>query len=180
MRHIAASFLSLALFVGAVPAAAQQLGALPPQTVVGGSVATDAATISGAVLSPDGAVLGNMKVQARDLLTGQIGGSVRSEGSGDFVLTGVKPGNYVIEVVDDAGQIVGTSSYVIARAGASVVAATVMATTGALTSITTAAATSLATTLGATAARSMTFAAAAAGVAGVVAPPEAPVASASR
>lgn len=158
---------------GQTPAAAAR-----PQTAIGGSVVNPTqAAISGNVTSPMGQPLPNATVHARNLLTGEISGSTRSATSGAFTIANLPPGSYVLEILDDAGQIIGTSQFIAATAG-TVAAATVTATSGALSAVS--AVTGLAATLTTTAAESVKFAAAAAGVAGVVAPPEIPVASPSR
>ena len=135
------------------------------------------ATISGNVIGV--AELGDTAVQARDLLTGQVGGSSQPLATGAYTLSGLNPGSYVIELVDATRRIIGTSGFIIAPPGTLVSSATVMATAGVLNAVTTSA-TGVVATLTSTAARSVTFAAAAAGVAGVMAAPEVPVASPSR
>ena len=180
MHKITVLVLVAATSLQAAPLLASQFpsAAALPQTAVGGNVLNPAqATISGSVATPSGQVLADATVQARNLLTGQVGGSTSVAAGGQFSIVGLNPGNYVLEVVDASGQIVGTSSFIAAAAGTAVVAS-VMATSGVLSAVS--AATGLVATLGATAARSAGFAAAAAGVAGVVVPPQVPVASPSR
>lgn len=179
MRHITVFTLVAGLSLSPPPlVAAQATGAAAqPQTVIGGTVLNPSqATISGTVATPGGQPAANTVVQARNLVTGDIAGSTPTATGGQFALN-VNPGSYVLEVVDATGQIVGTSSFISAAAG-SAVTATLTAASGVLGAVSTA--TGLVATLGATAARSVTFAAAAAGVAGVVVPPATPVASPSR
>ena len=195
MRHVVVSVALVAMFlqvsllaapqVASTPAppptAAGQTAVAPAQTVLGGTAQTTTsaqATINGTVVAPDGEPIANTTVRARDLLTGELGGSTRTSTTGEYSIS-LKPGSYVLEIVDDAGQIIGISSFVSAAAGVSLAAATVMAASGAL-SAAVGTATGLAAALGATAARSVGMAAAAAGVAGVVVPPGVPVASPSR
>lgn len=163
---------------GARPATTPAAAPKPAQTVVGADIvsATEAG-ISGTVLQPDGAPLINTVVRARNLLTNEIDGSTRTTDAGEYAIK-VPPGNYVLEIVDDEGAIIGTSAFIGATAGAVVSAVTVTATTGVLSAVT--ATTGMVAALGATAARGVTAAAAAAGVAGVVVPPVVPVASPSR
>lgn len=158
-------------------AAAQVAGAA--QTTIGGAVPNPAqAVISGNVVSLGGESLTNTVVQARDLLTGALGGSTTTTTAGQFALN-VNPGSYMLEIVDAGGQIIGTSSFIAATAGATIAAATVTATSSVLGVVSSA--TGLAAALGATAAApSVGLAAAAAGVVGVVAPPAVPIASPSR
>lgn len=182
MRSTTISALVALVLLMPRPVAAQAgqaaAAAARAQTVIGGTVVNPSqAAISGSVMAPTGQPLTNMVAQARNLLTGQISGTAATTAAGNFAIAGLAPGSYVVEVVDAAGQIVGTSSFISAAAGATV-AATVTATSGALTAVSTV--TGLAATLTTTAAESVKFAAAAAGVAGVVAPPEIPIASPSR
>ena len=159
-------------------AAQAPAAAAKPQTVIGGTALNpNQASISGTATAPTGQPLAGTLVRARNLLTGEIGGSATTAGTGEFSIVSLPPGQYVIEVVDDVGQILGTSAFISATAG-SVVAATVTATTGTLTAVSTV--TGLAATLTTTAAEGVKFAAAAAGVAGMVAPPDVPIASPSR
>ncbi|MBI4887694.1 MAG: carboxypeptidase regulatory-like domain-containing protein [Acidobacteria bacterium] len=153
-------------------------GGGPSQAVAGTSVMSPADTIiSGVVTSPMGQPLVNTMVRARNLLTGQIGGSTKSSTTGEFSISGLSPGSYILEIVDDGGQVIGTSAFISATAGAAVGLA-VTATSGALGAVGTT--TGLIAALGATAARGVSVAAAAAGVAGVVTPPEVPTASPFR
>ena len=186
MRHFGAVVLTFAtLSASVLPLAAQ--AAREPQaapateapTVVGKSVVrSDAAGVSGMVATPDGAPLGDVVVRARNLLSNEIDGSTRTGEKGEYAIVNLRPGNYVLEIVDDTGRIIGTSAFVAATAGAIVSALTITATTGVLSAVGTT--TGVVAALGATAARAVTAAAAAAGVAGVVVPPELPVASPSR
>ena len=148
------------------------------QTVIGDTVQAGEAGISGLVATPTGEPLANTLVRARDLLTNEIVGSVRTSDKGEFSIVGLKPANYVLEILDNEGLLIGTSAFISAAAGSILSAVTVTATTGALTAVNTA--TGLVATLGATAARGVTAAAAASGVAGVVVPEGIPTASPSR
>lgn len=179
MRNTAiCALVAIVLLSPRAVAAQAAAAAARPQTVIGRTVVNPSqATISGTVVAPTGQPLSSVVVQARNLLTGRIAGASATTATGEYTITGLAPGSYVLEIVDAAGQIVGTSSFISAAAGATV-AATVTATSGALTAVSTV--TGLAATLTTTAAESIKFAAAAAGVAGVVAPPEIPIASPSR
>jgi hypothetical protein len=131
----------------------------------------------GRVITSNGNPVVNATVRARNLLDGQIAGTAPTASAGQFSLT-VTPGSYLIEVVDGGGQIIGTSPFIAATAGTAITDATVTVSAGALRAVTTTA--GLVSTLGTTLARSVTYAAAAAGVAGVVTPGNAVTASPSR
>src|SRR5687768_17831712 len=176
---VIAAMTSASSLSGQVPTAPPAAVDVPVQTVVGGSVVSAAETgITGTVVTPQGEPLSNALVQARNLLTNEVEGATRTTETGEYAILNLEPGSYVLEIVDDEGSIVGTSAFVAATAGTLVSAVTVTATTGVLSAVTTTS--GMVAALGATAARGVTAAAAAAGVAGVVAPPEIPVASPSR
>jgi carboxypeptidase family protein len=180
MRNIFVFVLVAATSLPAAPLLASQLtgSAAQAQPVIVGRTVVSAAQaqISGTVVTPAGEPMANAVVRARNLLTGDIGGSTSTATRGEFAIA-VIPGSYMLEIVDPGGQIVGTSSFISAAAGTAVTAM-VTASTGMLSAA--AGATGLIATLGATAARSVAFAAAAAGVAGVVTPQNTPTASPSR
>lgn len=162
-----------------VAAAQETAAAARPQTVIGGSALNSPqAAITGTIVTPMGQPIVNATVHARNLLTGQISASVKTTVSGDFAITNLPTGSYVLEIVDDVGQVIGTSPFIAAAAGATVTAAAITATSGALSAVSTV--TGLAAALTTTAVESVKFAAAAAGVAGVVTPPAIPIASPSR
>jgi hypothetical protein len=183
MRYLAVFAAVVVLSLSVTPRATAQgfpvtSASAQPQGVLGSTVPNPSqASISGRVVTPNGNPLANTMVRARNLLDGQVGGSTSTASAGQFAMS-VNPGSYLLEVVDAGGQIVGTSSFISAAAGTAITATTVTATTGALSAVTTTA--GLVSTLGTSAARSVTYAAAAAGVAGVVTPAEVITASPSR
>jgi hypothetical protein len=148
-----------------------------PQTAIGGGVNRAQAQITGKVIGPGGNPIVDVTVRARDLLNGQIGGSTSTAGAGQFAVN-VNPGSYILEVVDAGGQIIGTGPFVSAAAGTAVASATITVTSGALSALSSAG--GLVSTLTTAAAKSVTYAAAAAGVAGVVTPGGVVTASPSR
>jgi hypothetical protein len=155
----------------------QAAAAAERQTVVGRSVVHGSDSgLSGIAVTPDGQPLGNVAVRARNLLTNEVNGSAQTSEKGEFAILNLQTGNYVVEIVNDDGSILGTSAFVSVTAGAMVTGLTITAATGVLT----ATGTGLLATLGAITARSVTAAAAAAGVAGMVVPPDVPIASPSR
>jgi hypothetical protein len=184
MRHFIVVVLAVALLaVPTLPLAAQavrQSQAAPEsQSVVGATVLrSDAAGLRGIATTPNGEPLRNTVVRARNLLTNAIEASTRTGEQGEYAILNLQPGNYVLELVDDDGAIIGTSAFVAATAGAIVSGLTITAAGGVLSAAGTT--TSVLGAIGATAARSVTAAAAAAGVAGLVVPPATPVASPSR
>ncbi len=120
-----------------------------------------AASLAGTAHNAAGETVPNITVQLRDLATGQLAGTTTSSATGSFEFTGLAAGNYSIEIVNAAGQIIGTSAAVPVVAGAAVTGVTVTAAGAAA-----AAAASAAT--GVSSALIVTTAAAAAGVAAIV------------
>ena len=170
--------LSAAAPFAAAQAAPVVASAAQPQAVVGSTVLNPSQSlISGRVITPNGAPVTNAAVRARNLIDGQIGGQTMTAASGQFSLN-VTPGSYLIEVADAGGQVIGTSPFIAATAGTTLAGTTVTVSAGALSAVTTTA--GLVSTLGTTVARSVTYAAAAAGVAGVVTPADVTTASPSR
>ena len=132
-----------------------------PQGAVDGA----SGVISGVVFTPEGEPLANTGIRARNLLTGEIGGSTTTGPGGEYAMN-VSPGSYVLEILDDDGVVIATSAFISAAAGTTVTTATVAATTTALSAV--GSVSSLATVLAATTARGVTAALA---VASGTAPP---------
>ena len=148
-----------------------------PQTAIASRVNPAQAQITGKVIGPGGNPIADVTVRARDLLNGQIGGSTSTATAGQFAVS-VNPGSYILEVVDAGGQIIATGPFVSAAAGTAVASATITVTSGALSALSSTG--GLVSTLTTAAAKSVTYAAAAAGVAGVVTPGNVATASPSR
>lgn len=149
MRRLIALFLSAAMaFFTVTPlvAAKNQTG-----------------TLTGNAKDAEGRNLSNYTVRVRDVATGQLAGSTTSGATGQFSFTGLTPGIYVVEVVNHAGEIIGTSSAVSVAAGA-----TVAVTVGATAAAAAAAAANGGKAFLASTAGIITVAAVGAGVVGVV------------
>jgi hypothetical protein len=101
MRRILALVLSCVMVLTVVPISAA------------GGAQGGTGTISGTTLA-------NYTVRVRNVTTGQLVGSTTSNGSGGFTFTGLAPADYVVELVDAAGNIVGTSAALTVAAGATV------------------------------------------------------------
>lgn len=93
-----------------------------PQTGAINGVAADAAK------NP----LANHTVRLRNLATGEITSVTQSTTNGSFSFAGINPGNFAIEIVNSAGQVIATSSTVAVAAGTT---ATIAVTASALTSL---------------------------------------------
>ncbi len=117
--NVLAVALTLAIAAPAVPLAA------------GAGQAQAAASLTGAASNTAGQTLVNATVQLRNLATGQIAGTTTSNAVGQFSFIGLNPGNYAVEVLNAAGQVVGTSASVSVAAGAAVTGVSVTATAAA-------------------------------------------------
>jgi hypothetical protein len=121
VREIVCVGLVALLSVGVVPSAGSAAQQAPSST----------ATLRGAALRNDLGPMANATVQVRSLETGQIVASTPSGGSGEFSFTGLTPGNYLVELVDASGGIVGTTAPLSLAAGASAVVPVVAGAAGA-------------------------------------------------
>jgi hypothetical protein len=79
-----------------------------------------AGTINGVAQGADKQPLPRYTVRIRNTTTGQLAGSTTSTETGAFTFTGLEPANYVVEVVDAAGNVVGVSPAIAVTAGAAV------------------------------------------------------------
>jgi hypothetical protein len=91
------------------------------------AIAAQGGNIDGTAKDSDGKALAAVKVQLRNVDTGALVGSTQSSATGAFSFTGVNPGNYIIEIVDAAGKVIGASSSVAVAAGAAITGVTVAA-----------------------------------------------------
>jgi hypothetical protein len=89
---------------------------LPSTTGIAQSGAPGA--ISGLAQTAGGQVLPGYIVRVRDLQTGEVAGSTTSNAAGGFSFSGLSPANYVVELVNPAGGVVGSSASISVGAGA--------------------------------------------------------------
>jgi hypothetical protein len=97
----------LALVLSAVIAVPVQtlLAAGTASSTVGGATGQ----ISGQAFDQSGRQLASVTVRLRNMGTGLTFGGALSGAAGDFSFSGLRAGNYVIEVGNAAGQVIGTS-----------------------------------------------------------------------
>lgn len=156
MRRVLTFVLMLATAGPLQPFAA----AAAAQTPAGGS-------LTGTANGPKSQPIPSVKVQLRNADTGQLASTTTSSATGEFSFTNLPAGNYVVEVLDGAGNIVGTSASIAVAAGATASGVIVTATAASMAAATAAAAAGgsfFTSTIGL-----VTLAAAGAGVAGVTA-----------
>ena len=135
-----------------------------------GGTQAQAATgaINGTATSSTGQTLSNFTVQVRNLQTGQLMGTTTSNAAGSFSFAGLNPANYVIEVVNQAGAIVGSSSAISVAAGATVTVTVSATAAAAIAGAAAGAAAAAGSAAGISTLVIVTTVAAAAGIAGVV------------
>ena len=87
--------------------------------------------ISGAAKDNDQRPLPNTVVRLRNVANGQLVGATRTNTLGEFSFTGLGQGTYVIEIVDAAGKIIGTSAQISLAAGTMAVSGVAITATAA-------------------------------------------------
>jgi hypothetical protein len=107
----AAMMLILLLVVSSAPVAVSQGGG----------------SVSGIARNGHNQALSSMRVQLRNLDTGQLVGSTTSASNGAFSFSGLNAGNYIVEIVDAAGHVIGTSTSMAVAAGSVISNVTVAA-----------------------------------------------------
>jgi hypothetical protein len=106
-------------------------------------VATSLGAVAGAQGKPTGGLQGVAKDTAQQNLSGvkvqvrgpngQLAATGSTNSSGSFSFAGLNPGSYTIEILDAAGNIVGTSASVTVTAGATATVTVTAAAAGAIT-----------------------------------------------
>ena len=76
--------------------------------------------LNGVAQSADKAPLPNFRVHVRNANTGELAGSTTSNQAGQFAFSTLQPGNYVVEIVDASGKVVGLSPSMTVAAGSTV------------------------------------------------------------
>lgn len=91
-------------------------------------------TISGVAKDALGESLPNVKVRIRNANTGEIVAELRSASDGSFSVTGLQPGNYVVEVLDSHDKLIGLVPSVAVSSGSTATVAITAAVAGAAAS----------------------------------------------
>jgi Carboxypeptidase regulatory-like domain len=80
---------------------------------LGVTVAADAGqaagSIAGTVRDAQGQPLASAKLQLRNIDTGLVVATTRAGADAAYQFSGIVPGNYVVEIVDDSGKVIGLS-----------------------------------------------------------------------
>lgn len=99
---------------------------------VAAEAAQAAGKISGTVRDAQGQPLPNAKLQLRNVDTGQVVAKTRAGADAAYEFPGIVPGNYVVEIVDDADRVLGLSAAApLAATGAVTGLVVALASTGA-------------------------------------------------
>jgi hypothetical protein len=91
----------------AVTLASLLVFATAPWTV---AAAQSTGTITGVAKATAGQPLGGHSVRVRSVRTGDVVATARTSADSSFVVPSLTPGSYVVEIVNAAGRIVGTSA----------------------------------------------------------------------
>ena len=75
------------------------------------------ASLSGTASDSTGHALANANVQLRNVSTGQLVGNATTNGMGQFSFPSLPAGSYLVEVVNQSGQILATSGSVVVSPG---------------------------------------------------------------
>lgn len=94
--------------------------------ITAGAASSQPATvgqISGVAAVPGKGTLAGVTAQLRDLTTKQLVGVVKTNASGQFVFVVDGPGNFIVEILDQEGNVVGTTAPIVLAPGAMIVSA---------------------------------------------------------
>ena len=103
MKRIVLSIVAIALGAAVVASAAQGTGKL-----------------SGVARDAQGQAMPGVKLQLRNVDTGQLVATTKAGPGGAFEFTGLNPGNFIVEIVDDSGKIIGLSPSTALAAGGAI------------------------------------------------------------
>jgi len=111
MRKTLSLVLVAAVALGA-PAAALAAPAGAPR-----QVQTSGGTITGTAKNARGEPLPNYRIRIRNSSTGAVAAETVSNASGGFSVSGLAPGDYIVEIVDSGNKVIGVTPAVAATSG---------------------------------------------------------------
>jgi Carboxypeptidase regulatory-like domain len=100
----------------------------PAVFAAGAGQAPANSSMSGAVKNPTGRMIANATVQLRDLETGQLAATSTSDAAGQFSFLGLASGSFTVEIVNAAGEIIGSSAPIAVMAGSAITGVVVTTT----------------------------------------------------
>jgi hypothetical protein len=118
-KHLRVPLCAAAVAVFTLTAASGTLAASSPR-------AQGAGSLSGTALTSIGQLMVNANVQLRELETGQLAATTKTTPGGAFSFPVVRPGQYVVEIVNAVGEVMGTSAPLVVRAGTPLTGVTVV------------------------------------------------------
>ena len=121
MRKLASIGLIIALATAGVPSAA---------LAASQSAGVQSSAVAGTVRRANMRVVANANVQIRNVESGEISGRTTTDDAGAFAFAGLAPGNYVVEVVDAAGKVLGIGTPFSLTAGATASASVILPGSG--------------------------------------------------
>jgi carboxypeptidase family protein len=92
----------------------------PAITFASGAPRQQGGTLTGVAQGSDKQVLKNYTVRVRNTAAGSLVSTGTTSSTGEFSFAGLAPGNYVVEVLDAAGRVVGLSPSIAVAAGTTV------------------------------------------------------------
>jgi Carboxypeptidase regulatory-like domain len=119
MRKLATIGLIIALATAGVPSAAFAAAQGGPS-----------AAVAGTVRRANMRVVANASVQIRNVESGDISGRSTTDDAGAFAFAGLGPGNYVVEVVDATGKVLGIGTPFSLGAGGTASASVILTGSG--------------------------------------------------
>jgi hypothetical protein len=81
------------------------------------AAAQQTGSISGTAADASNQSLAKQTVRARNVSNGQVAGTAQTNAAGQYSISGLQPGQYIIEIVDAQGAVVATSGTVTLSAG---------------------------------------------------------------
>jgi hypothetical protein len=111
-------------------AAAMVLVSLPAPLAAAGKPQGNG-QIGGTARGTDQQPLRGYTVRVRNVGSGQLAATQQTNSAGEFLFTGLNPGNYVVEIVDPTGRIIATSAQLSLTAGAMTISGVAITATAA-------------------------------------------------
>ena len=124
LATVMTKFLRVSLYAAVVAVFALTAG--PGTSAASSPRVQDLGTLSGRAMTSTGQFMPNVTVQLRELEAGRLAGTTTTSAAGTFSFAGIHAGQYVVEIVNPAGQVIGTSAAIAVTAGTPVTGLTVV------------------------------------------------------
>jgi carboxypeptidase family protein len=100
----------------------------PSVFAAGAAHAPANSSMAGLVKNANGRTIANATVRLRDLETGQLAATTTSDAAGQFSFPGLAAGSFTVEIVNAAGEIIGSSAPISVVAGQAITGVVVTTT----------------------------------------------------